>query len=457
MRKYIKSKILEIVQSLFHANQLLKDLIVKNRNNEINILLQDMQAAAIQVGETIEKSQGEGTEIVHHLEILCELLWETCQAQMSEKRRLSKEINENLELVEGQIKALSETLEVVFLPYKASMWDSLESVWIAADADESCDAYIIPIPYYDKNPDGSFKEMHYEAGEYPDYVPITYYNDYNFAEHHPDIIFIHNPYDEYNYVTSVHPFFYSKNLKSFTDKLVYIPYFILNEIDPDNEEAVRYIEHFCTVSAVVNADFVIVQSEAMRQVYINTIEKWLKGNDIPRSYWEKKILGLGSPKVDKVLSTVKEEVKIPEEWLKIIQKPDGKNKKIILYNTSVSAVLNYGEQMLEKIKSVFRVFREKQDEVALLWRPHPLTHATIESMCPQLREEYSRIEEQYKREGWGIYDDTMDVDRAIVISDAYYGNTSSLVRLYQKTGKPIMIQNVEMIEEDCMDKREIML
>ena len=44
--------------------------------------------------------------------------------------------------------------EVVFLPYKASMWDSLESVWKAADEDPECDAYVIPIPYYDKNPDG---------------------------------------------------------------------------------------------------------------------------------------------------------------------------------------------------------------------------------------------------------------------------------------------------------------
>ena len=27
----------------------------------------------------------------------------------------------------------------------------LESVWQAADSDPYCDAYVIPIPYYDKN------------------------------------------------------------------------------------------------------------------------------------------------------------------------------------------------------------------------------------------------------------------------------------------------------------------
>lgn len=52
------------------------------------------------------------------------------------------------------------------------MWDSLESVWKAADEDEFCDAYVVPISYYDENPDGSFREMYYEGNEYPDDVPI---------------------------------------------------------------------------------------------------------------------------------------------------------------------------------------------------------------------------------------------------------------------------------------------
>ena len=34
----------------------------------------------------------------------------------------------------------------------------------------------------------------------------------------------------------VEAFFYAKNLKQFTDRLVYIPYFILGEPDPENEK-----------------------------------------------------------------------------------------------------------------------------------------------------------------------------------------------------------------------------
>ena len=67
-------------------------------------------------------------------------------------------------------------------------------------------------------------------------------------------------------------------------------------------------------------------------------------------------------------------------------------------------------------------------------------------MRPQLRIEYDRIVRKYQEEGWGIYDDSADLDRAIEISDAYYGDSSSVVQLYQQTGKPVMMQNVEMVE-----------
>jgi hypothetical protein len=329
------------------------------------------------------------------------------------------------------------------------MWDSLESVYLAARADEDCDAYCVPIPYYDRNADGSLGQLHYEGNEYPKNIEITDYRTYDVEARHPDTIYIHNPYDEWNHVTCVPERYFAKNLRNCTEELVYIPYFVLGEIDPDNQEAIDGMKHFCFLPGTFYAHKVIVQSENMRQIYINEYIKAAKEAGLPgehqdRKFLEKKILGLGSPKFDKVLNTRKENLDIPEEWLKVIEKPDGNWKKIIFYNTSVSALLRHDEKMLEKIRSVFQTFRDNQNEVALLWRPHPLIKATIESMRPQLWEAYSKIVEQYRNEGFGIYDDTTDMDRAVILSDAYYGDPSSVVQLYQKTGKPIMIQNVEV-------------
>ena len=454
MRTAQKKQAEEFVELLGQAHEEIRGVMEKKNIPAAMSLLADCQEGAIALGDLIESAEGESAATIPILERYCELVYEIHQSLAAEREggspvRADKAYKT---LRQGHIRIANSIThevkvrrEVVFLPYKASMWDSLESVWKAADEDPDCDAYVIPIPYYDKNPDGSFREQHYEVGEYPEYVPVVWYEDYDFEKRRPDMIFIHNPYDDCNIVTSVHPFFYSKNLKKFTEKLVYIPYFILGEIDPENKQELESIEKFCLVPGVAYADEVIVQSEDMRQAYINVLTEFMAGQGRSRAYWEKKILGLGSPKVDKVLNTRKEDLKIPEEWMKVIRKPDGSWKKIIFYNTTVTALLQHNEQYLEKMRDVFRIFYENRDEVALLWRPHPLFGATIESMRPELGEAYREIVRKYREEGWGIYDDTADMDRAVCLSDTYYGDESSVLNLFRLCGKDYLIQNPVVI------------
>lgn len=448
MRRYKKKELLETADMLVEANEVIGRLCKSNIDGALELLGQ-CQESAILLGNLIE-SKGDGyAELVEILENYCENIYQMSIAVSDEEqiRKLSKKIQKQLIYLNNKIQheIPEDKKEVVFFPYKASMWDSLESVWMAADADEDTDAYVVPIPYYDKNPDGTFREMHYEGDQYPDYVPVTNYEEYDFEERRPDVMFIHNPYDQFNYVTSVHPRFYSGNLKQYTEKLVYIPYFILGEIKPNDDVAIKGMKHFCINEAVKNADKVIVQSEDMRQVYINVLTKESGGSKEAQAYWEKKIDGSGSPKVDKVLRTKKEDLEIPEEWLDVIRKPDGSWKKIIFYNTSVTALLQHDEQMLEKIESVFQTFQKNRGEVALLWRPHPLMESTLVSMRPELWEKYRAIREKYREEGWGIYDDTADMDRAVVLSDVYYGDGSSIVQLYREMRKPVMLQNVNSV------------
>ncbi len=450
MRSAQKQEVLELIKSLHQAHEEIKEALNQQKQTLAQNMIAECQEFAVSLGENIERLECQGHITVAYIEEYCEALFhihEEVEGNHYNENKIIKVLKKQLLKVENSAKNdITIRKEAVFLPYKASMWDSLESVWKAADEDENCDAYVIPIPYYDKNPNGSFREMHYEADQYPDYVPITRYDEYDFEKRKPDMIYIHNPYDNLNLVTSVHPFFYSDNLKKFTDKLIYIPYFVLGDIKPDEDESIEGMKHFCTVPAIYNADKVVVQSENMRQVYIKVLMDAANDHsEKARKYLENKILGLGSPKFDKVADTRREDIKVPEEWLKIIEKPDGTWKKIIFYNTSVAGLLAHNEKMLEKMAYVFRIFKENQDDVALLWRPHPLVKATVSSMRPQLWAEYDKLLRQYKEEGWGIYDDTADLERAIEISDAYYGDGSSVVQLYQQTGKPIMMQDVEVV------------
>lgn len=318
------------------------------------------------------------------------------------------------------------------------MWDSLESVWMAARDDSDCDAYVVPIPYFDKKPDGTvYDYMHYEGEDFPEYVSIVKWEEYDVAARHPDIIFIHNPYDYTNKVTTVHPDYYAKELKKHTEKLVYIPYFVCVN---DN-----VLSDWCVNPGTMYADQVIVQSEKVREIYIQEFQKFEEENDCEGRFGvaEDKFIALGSPKYDKVLITTKENVDIPIDWLGKIVKEDGSWRKILLYNTSLTILLERKERVLKKIQSVFEILKNC-DDIVLLWRPHPLSKETYKALRPELIMQYEEIVENYKKENWGIYDDTSDLHRAIAISDAYYGDMSSLVELYRKTGKPIMIQNVEI-------------
>lgn len=431
VRKHTQKQFLEITDSLTHVNAIVKNLVEAGNKEQLGAILSEAQNVAISLGTAIENALGFGTKAVGVLEEYCETLW-----NISEANQQDKQLAEATELAVLMAREREEILNLpikkvaVFLPYKASMWDSLESVWMAARDDEMCDDYVVPIPYFDKNGDGTFKEGHYEGNDYPDYVPVSDWQKIDLAALRPDSIFIHNPYDEFNHVTSVHPDYYSYRLKEYTDKLVYIPYFVTNG-------AINEIN--CQVSAILHADKVIVQNEEQKETY-EKVYMDLKGEPAP----EGKFLALGSPKFDKVASTRREDVEVPESWRRLITKEDGSRKKVILYNTTVSALLKRSDEMIEKIKSTLSVFKAQED-VVLLWRPHPLNRTALEFSRPDLHQEYLQIVEDYKAEGWGIYDDTVDFHRAIAISDAYYGDGGSTVPLYKATGKPMMMQNVEIL------------
>ena len=451
MERYKKKDMLQTVDTLLNANDAIARAARTNARGAEEALGQ-CQESAIVLGTYIDTLGEKYANLVHILEDYCENIYQMSESLSDENvcRKISKKIQKQLTNLHNGIKydLPDDKKEIVFLPYKASMWDSLESIWKEADTDPACEAYVIPIPYFDKNPDGSFREEHYEGDQYPKNVPITRYDEYDLEAHQPDIIYIHNPYDECNHVTSVHPHFYARNLRNYTDKLVYIPYFVLEEIDPGNQAVIDGMKHFCFMPGTIYAHQVIVQSEDMRQIYINEYMKAAKemgllGEHVDQKFLEKKFLGTGSPKIDKVLNTKREDLEIPEEWLRIMEKPDGSWKKVVFYNVGVSALLHDEYRMLEKMESVFNVCRRRKNEVTLLWRPHPLIQATIESMRPQLWEAYREIRDRYIAEGWGIYDDSADMDRAIVLSDAYYGvGSSSVVQVYQRTGKPVLIWDI---------------
>ena len=440
MRKSQKEQALNLLKVLAEAHDEIKKNIEAKNLQPVLVTLADCQDAAIALGNMIEEHEGQEALTVGLLEQYCETVYALYQKIDAEQdisaKEAYKELSKALKEIEDSVNYdISIQWEVVFLPYKASMWDSLESIYFAAKEDENCNAYVIPIPYYERDAMGNLLSEHYEGEQFPDNVPITKYNEYAFEERKPDVIFIHNPYDGNNRVTSVHPFFYSSNLKSITEKLVYVPYFVTPDILTDG---------FCLTPGSINSDMVIVQSEKIRKNYVQAFEQLNSQKNIQINIRdiEKKIVALGSPKLEKAANCRPENYVLPTEWEERIYKKDGTKKRVIFYNTSLGSMLRNRQKYLQKLREVLKIF-QKWEDVVLWWRPHPLSEGTLNSMRPELLEEYLAIVQEYCNQGWGIFDETADLYRAIAWSDGYYGDRSSVTMLFTAVQKPVLIQAVE--------------
>ena len=435
MRGFQKQQIMNVIDSMHALHGEIRDRLQSGAYDVVEGALTDCQEAAISVGEAIEQIEGDDTKAVRCLEQYCERLYQiSLQLQNIAAQKIYKSLESGLVKAENEIKHMPVRKTAVFLPYKASMWDSLESVWKAACDDAEWESVVIPIPYYNRNTDDSLGEMQYEGADFPEDVPVTDWQQYSLEKEHPDIIFIHNPYDQFNIVTTVHPLFYASRIKDYTEKLVYIPYFVhQNDI---------VAEHYCVLPGTIYADVVILQSEKIREQYLRYYEAALPElvEKQGREAIEKKFQALGSPKFDVSADSQND---IPEEWREFL----GQGKKVIFFNTHLRGLMQgKSEQFLRKLEWVFNFF-QKQEDVVLLWRPHPLMVETARAMNPEAVEPYLKLVDRYRRQKIGIYDDSRELHRAIDLSDAYYGSGSSVVELFRQQGKPVMLMS-EQIRED---------
>ena len=448
-QKTIKMRIGELLGLLKEA-QTETGKAIKNMDTAIALeLLSNCQDAAVGIGNVIEESFGEGSITVGLLEEYCEQVYLIYEKLAASGDSISDSdvatdsgkcntgyLDHTLHRIEESVQNdLKERREVLFLPYKAALWNGMESVWKAAKEDPDTDVYVIPIPYYEKNPNRSLGKMHYEGSQFPKNVPVTDYNSYDFETRRPAVIFIQNPYDEDNYITSVHPFFYAKNLKEYTDKLVYVPPFVTDEIEASDERAVYNMSYYVTVPGVVHADKVIVQSGKMRERYIEVLTEF--AGEETRKIWEEKISGIDSSKMDADGAF----------WIckERSEEPDEKRKKVILMFVSVATLMRNGEQAIRKLSDVFRIFRENAERVTLLWRVDPNCETVVKEAKPELYKEYQKLVEQYREADFGIYDDSGDQDRAVMLCDAYYGDRSHMAQLCLREKKPVMLQDVNVV------------
>ncbi len=142
-------------------------------------------------------------------------------------------------------------------------------------------------------------------------------------------------------------------------------------------------------------------------------------------------------------SNTKDPMALPEEWLNLISNEDGTCKKIVLSANDPFVFVEQGEKALGRLEEILSYFEKIKDTVALWWRPHPVMKKMLDQADSGLGDRYRHILEHYKAAGWGICDETDNIDRAVETCDVYYGDMNAILQPFQNAGKTILLKEID--------------
>ena len=412
---------------------------------DIITYLSELQNNIVSFGTLTESIKGEDCKTVKLLEQYLEVIYKVAKYVQKFDEGISYEEsaeNKYAECDEGvkdTFASISEAIDseivnrrsVLFLPVKAKHFSSMRMAYEMEAATPDTDVYVMPLPYYYKEYDGSFKdEMHIDTEEFiKANIPVTDYSRFDLSLLCPEKIYINSAYDEYNMAVSVDTRFYARNVKKYTEKLIYIPYFKLMEFDRANYPCWYNMQYYCTVPGVVMADKVYVQSENTRKAYIDKLNEWV-GDEKYTDIWEQKI---------DVYNESCE--KHSEDELR-----DAGSKKTIVWFVSAGSLAEFGDKYIEKAYRNLDVFALSKDKLKVLLNSEPFLDEMIKNYSDELYKKWTGFIDEFNRSGIGEVVSQVEEKsvEALLKANAYYGDPSSICKDFILMKKPVMLQNVEV-------------
>ncbi|MBE5837086.1 LicD family protein [Butyrivibrio sp.] len=339
-----------------------------------------------------------------------------------------------LKLIEPPKKRDKEI--VVFLPCRAIWWKSMEGYYRACVSDENKEVHVLPIFYFDCDYNGQIGDNHDERAMFPEYVSVEDCEKFDFERIHPDKIVVQVPYDGFNTAMTVHEFFYSDNLLKYTDELIYIPCFDMEDPKELEDKAAASIKPLIEQPVVINADKVLLKSEMMKKLYVETLVE-LCGEET-RNYWEAKILVWDfKAKVGRKLSSGGE----GEEHKRNLS---SENRKTVVYYVSISMLLRYREKAIDKIRRSLQIFEDSSAEIDVIYLQQEAIGSQLEKIDRGLHEKYVTAISDFEKRGKISFDKKGDALNNMDQWSSYYGEPGALAHRCIEMGIPVMIENVKV-------------
>ena len=281
----------------------------------------------------------------------------------------------------------SSNFTIGFLPYKRSMWNSMESVYQEC-RNAGAISYILPLPYY-LMPD---KTIVCENELFPEALDISLLGKISF-----DFLVIHYPYDGNNKVTSMLPEYYTAELRNY-GKVVFIPYSCTPGIFTRLHKG------------LANIDYAFLCSEAERDAFIG---EWAEhGVDFTG-----RVFGFGSPKMDAA------------------QKCSRGSATLVI--NSLAPFLSAPFVRLQAYQHV--ITNEIGRGRKVIFRPHPLLRQTIKSMRPDTEEAYNSFISWCDTRDNVTVDESENLEQAFEAADYLISDPSSVLEMWISTGREYTI------------------
>ena len=303
----------------------------------------------------------------------------------------------------------------------------MEPEWKKESSDPSVNTFVMPLPYLLKDyidPDG---KVCYDAGLFPEYVPLTPSGGYDISTRRPKRIYVQFPYDGQGTILYISGEYCCEALRNMTDELVYIPCF--DTLAPSSTEEKHYkaLMDLAEQPAVYYSDKIILKDEALKKAYVSILAG-ITGEDT-KSYWDEKIT---ISAIDETSSDEKKKEKLPP-WLFAAE-----GKKILVFQVNASFICLHGEKAIHKIKESLEIMKKEGEKICCVFSPHESLDNPPFS-CQKLWEEVS---DSLKKDDGIIYDAAHGINDCLYLADAYYGTGGHLAHRCRLLKIPVMLMAI---------------
>lgn len=439
-------------------------------------LLIQCQQLAIDLGTLTESVKGENnactTLVVGQLEKLCECLYAVYETFTDENginiSLLNERLNNLKQISDGVFDVITKQIikkrVILFITSGVRQWKELENICrdiISGTENETdndittnnnavdnndIDVYVMPVPMLKKNIYGQVtmsndeildavdyeQYIEYfsrpECADYAENINLVKWNTYSLELNHPDVIYIQDPYDAENPCMTIPPQFYAKNLQKYTGSLIYVQALKTAEFGVDDPLDMYNMKHYVTVPGVICADKVIVQSENIKERYVDKLTAF--AGDDTREIWEAKVIAEADEfKTDSTQGN-----------------SDVSCGKSILFCIGCNEAYEIEEAAIEKLQKKLDVFEQYGDKVKVGICLYP---GNIKEWYAneQIKSGISSLIEEYAAKEWCDlceFNSNTDMMRLAEEYTAYYGSPAPFAHMFTNLKKPVMLADLNI-------------